>query len=352
MTNDSLAINEFYTKQKEALIRVSAGYLLALQKQEPVRLIKDRLKKLLGKDVRSRDELFWPLGMLLLGLLEAGEEESVRTFFDKWISRGKPVLFPDDALAAYVLVRLYETTGQEKYLEGADAAAEFLRTTERDPEGAIVYQPGKPVQNILADGAGMTALFLHRYGICRSDAEAVRDAEKQLRCFFRHGMDEKTGLPYHGYDLKSGERKGLIGWGRAAGWLLMGLAECGMTEVQETQDPADPDADGAGLLKTVLDYRREDGLFPWHLPAEDPADTSATGMIAWSLLQVQEPEKYRPEIIELLEGLTGQIHDGIVEGALAECVDLGVHPQKYGHYPWGQGAVLAALAGASREKVF
>ncbi len=326
--------SEYYKTQKAALIRVSMEDLAALQRRSPVQKFKDSLKKLAGKDVRDRDELFWPLGMLLLGLLEAGELAPVTSFFDQWICRGCRVLYPDDALAAYVLVRLYEQTGEKRYLDGADAASAYLRTAERDAEGAIVYQPGKRARNILADGVGMTALFLHRYGICRSDENAVRNALFQLDCFMKHAVDEETGLPYHGYDLENAEKKGLIGWGRAAGWLMMGMAECGTV---------------SRFAGAILKYQRPDGLFPWHLPAEDPSDTSATGMIAWSLLGFPD-EEYRTSVRRMLEGLAGQIQDGRVEGSLAECVDFGVHPQKYGHYPWGQGAVLAALAGAYRNR--
>lgn len=38
-------------------------------------------------------------------------------------------------------------------------------------------------------------------------------------------MDEKTGLPYHGYDEKTGMKYGIIGWGRACGWMLLGLSQ-------------------------------------------------------------------------------------------------------------------------------
>ena len=111
-------INE-YSRLRDALVRTAKADLKELMREDPVRRAKDAVKKLLGRPMRTKDELFWPQGMLLLGLLEAGEIQVVKDFFDRWISRGSVVIYPDDALAGYVLVRLYEQTADDKYLEGA-----------------------------------------------------------------------------------------------------------------------------------------------------------------------------------------------------------------------------------------
>ena len=386
-------INE-YSRLRDALVRTAKADLKNLMKEDPVRRAKDAVKKLLGRAVRTRDELFWPQGMLLLGLLEAGEMQAVKDFFDRWLSRGGVVVYPDDALAGYVLVRLYEQTADDKYLEGAHKVAEYLSRTERNEERMIVYQPGKPVQNIAADGAGMAALFLARYAKClaarpadhrpgdvdvsskekinetgpaetasAADTEIANvayaeecadDARRQVTDYLRCATDAATGLPMHGFDLASGKQKGLAGWGRAASWLLMGMSECGSLDGQTEE-----------LIQKVLQYQRDDGLIPWHLPAGDPADTSASGMVAWSILNFEQngaapgiemkqqdaagsngadPDMFLEAASRILLGILPQIGNGVVTGSLGESVDFGVHPQNYGHNPWGQGAALAALA--------
>ena len=386
-------INE-YSRLRDALVRTAKADLKELMREDPVRRAKDAVKKLLGRAVRTRDELFWPQGMLLLGLLEAGEIQAVKDFFDRWISRGSMVVYPDDALAGYVLVRLYEQTADDRYLEGAHKVAEYLSRTERNEERMIVYQPGKPVQNIAADGAGMAALFLARYAKClaarpadhrpggvdvsskekisengpaetvpAADTEIANvayaeecadDARRQVTDYLRCATDAATGLPMHGFDLASGKQKGLAGWGRAAAWLLMGMSECGSLDGQTEE-----------LIQKVLQYQRDDGLIPWHLPAGDPADTSASGMVAWSILNFEQngaapgiemkqqdaagsngadPDMFLEAASRILLGILPQIGNGVVTGSLGESVDFGVHPQYYGHNPWGQGAALAALA--------
>ena len=386
-------INE-YSRLRDALVRTAKADLKELMREDPVRRAKDAVKKLLGRAVRTRDELFWPQGMLLLGLLEAGEIQAVKDFFDRWISRGSMVVYPDDALAGYVLVRLYEQTADDRYLEGAHKVAEYLSRTERNEERMILYQPGKPVQNIAADGAGMAALFLARYAKClaarpadhrpggvdvsskekisengpaetapAADTEIANvayaeecadDARRQVTDYLRCATDAATGLPMHGFDLASGKQKGLAGWGRAAAWLLMGMSECGSLDGQTEE-----------LIQKVLQYQRDDGLIPWHLPAGDPADTSASGMVAWSILNFEQngaapgiemkqqdaagsngadPDMFHEAASRILLGILPQIGNGVVTGSLGESVDFGVHPQYYGHNPWGQGAALAALA--------
>lgn len=38
-------------------------------------------------------------------------------------------------------------------------------------------------------------------------------------------MDAASGLPYHGFDSDTGVKYGIIGWGRAVGWLMSGISE-------------------------------------------------------------------------------------------------------------------------------
>ena len=75
---------------------------------------------------------------------------------------------------------------------------------------------------------------------------------------------------------------------------------------------------------------------------DGPFDSSATGMILYGLMRPENHEA--PEVEKSLTALLESIVDGKVEKTLSSCDDFGVHYQSYGHYPWGQGAVLAVLA--------
>lgn len=356
--------------------------------------LKTLAKKAAGGNVPPKDPIFWPAGLLLLGLWEAGDENTVAAYLDQWIARGTPVLRVDDAVTGYVLCRLYEATHKAEYRAAADQIWAYLDAAEKDADGALIYLPGRGNDYILADGIGQSAMFLSTYAAMTGTKEARELAERQLSAFWKNCFDDNTGLPYHAYDPKDHVKYGIIGWGRAVGWLLMGAscylaAFAGDEENSEQRDcdsggtaraeTADPDplsktakavtVDTAPLSKTeeqvgtyqnlkaafrelaqnTLRCLRRDHLFSWQLEAvEGPCDTSATGMIAWSLLHAKRAgiasDFTEDTAVEIAAALLAQVNDGKVFGSLSECIDLAQHPQRYGNYPWGQGAVLAYLA--------
>lgn len=443
-------------------------------------VLRNRAKAMLGRGSAGRDLVFWPAGLLMLGLLEAGHDLEVKDYLSFWFQQGMPVQHPDDALTGEVLLRLYESTviknaiGEDtvkesvfnegivkgdnrqrnhgesgningersgsinpeaaEYKKGADRILDYLRHCRRDRYGSIVYGQQSNNDCIFADGVGQTVLFLSHYaGLfgenCSNEASgkrtghdihdeendagyALREAQRQLGNFLRYGMDERSGLPYHGYDAESGEKRGIIGWGRAVGWLLMGISEYlkadsllmprnrAVADEKELSRKAEL-SDAAGIPEAIKGGSgisdegkeaptekirrmisacgariRPDGLFSWQLDCMDgSADTSATGMIFWAIDRMRDRGKKNSSMISIWEEpggrlphddrteselLTAETHaaagllqyideDGKVLQASAECVDFGEYRQQYGNYPWGQGAALMFLAKYYRE---
>ena len=68
--------------------------------------------------------------------------------------------------------------------------------------------------------------MLPNYGEIFDKQEYRELAVLQIVNFLSYGMDGKTGLPYHGYDMTDSCKYGIIGWGRAVGWLLRGMMGC------------------------------------------------------------------------------------------------------------------------------
>ena len=104
---------------------------------------------------------------------------------------------------------------------------------------------------------------------------------KLLTEFLKYSMDEVTGLPYHGYDTKTKVKYGIIGWGRAVGWLMLAMCDSFeyLAEGKEKLLLA-----YQKLVKKVLDYLREGGCFSGQLSTlEGPKDTSATAMIGYAM---------------------------------------------------------------------
>lgn len=331
-------------QSKQAVLRETIRELteMAHPRRTGREAAKALAKRVLYGEKRNTDPIFWPAGLLLLGLAEAalaGEreaEEAAVSYLVRAAGRDPVITHTDDAVACYAALRLYERTGEPKLKALCDACAAFLKRALRDEQGSIVYNAARGNRCIFADGAGQTALFLCAYGAAFGREEAAADARRQLSNWFSLGMDARTGLPYHGYEAGSGCCQGIVGWGRAAGWLLLGAAEV---------LACDPDGELSfpirKLFAAVEAYGRPDGLFAWTLPGtRGPADTSATGMIRWAQKRaglLSDPEKSARALLACTED------SGRVLQCSAECIDFGQYVQQYGAYPWGQGAVCAAL---------
>lgn len=322
---------------------------------------KRMARRMLGRDPGAWDPVSWPAGMLMLGLVEAGRTGAVMAYLDRWIRDGAIVRHVDDALTGYVLVRLWEESGEERYRKAADVVWQFLEAAPKTKSGAVIYHPER-TGAVFADGIGQSVLFLAAYGHSCGVTEARDMAAAQLRDFRRHGLDRNTGLMYHGYE-EGGLRQGIIGWGRAAGWLLMGWSVylgCyagRAVRAQADGTATDPEAGRTAELmsawremtQNIRRYQRKDGLFSWQLEAmEGPADTSAAGMIGWALQHAADagvPGDWSLDAaLDLADSLTKEVNGGKVYACSGECIDFGQYPQVYGSFPWGQGSVLAFLA--------
>ena len=329
----------------------AATLLYSLQTVSGRQRLKDLVRKLAGRGTEPHDAIFWPASLLMIGLFESGDTDTPAAYLDRWYKAGAPFRKVDDALAGYVMTEL-AAAGNERFMGYAGIIADALQKCPADEAGSYIYGGGLRNRYIFADGAGMTSLFLIRYGSIVRDEHLIRSGITQIGNFLTHGMDEATGLPYHGYDLESGICHGIIGWGRAAGWLLMGMQAC----LQPEACAPDVVTEAVyAMIRSVLAFQRPDGLFSWQLETlRGPADTSAAGMIVWSLLKALQsgdmPDDLAEQITEAvrkaLPALAACVHDGRAGGALAECIDFAQYRQEYGYYPWGQGAVLMALAAA------
>ncbi|WP_029323148.1 glycoside hydrolase family 88 protein [Butyrivibrio sp. AE3004] len=371
----------------EQMIRVTSTDLLEINNYSAKDLMKDAAKKALGRATTNRDPMFWPAGLLMLGLTEAvfapsGEvlglisdpvrENAIavlRSYFDKWIKSGSDAHYVDDSIAGVALINLFKGTDEKRYQHGAVKIANFLAQCPKNSEESIIYNPSKGNDLVYADGAGQSAMFLSKYATEFHKKNALLLAAKQLINFHSNGFDERSGLPYHAFSLSSEKKLGIIGWGRAVGWLMMGYSEL-LANLQKESDHSENAisdsllkstsdklmSDFYSLIKVALSYQRPDGGFSWLLPAvAGEADTSATAMIAYSMASwlrsgafhshaAELSSEVKKSLISAKDFLIENTENGSVSGSLSGCEDIAVHRQTYGHYPWGQGSALAFLS--------
>lgn len=319
--------------------------------------IKRLAKGLLGKGMEPIDKINWPNGLLAVSLVDyymqnKNSEEALvimdclKKYYDRWIRSGCKLYYVDDLVSGMALIELHQITGDEKYKKAADKMVQFLYQHERDEAGSYLYRVKQKNGYIFADMVGMVCPFLCKYGSTYGDSNAVNLAVSQIQNYLAYGMDEKTGLPYHGYHYESGVKYGIIGWGRAVGWLMIGMAE--------TLNYLDKDRPSYELIKQayrrmvdkVEAYQLEGGLYPWQLSAkEGPVDTSATAMILYAIAKSIENKVligiHKSRMLRGREALLSSVREGKIKGCLAECQGFSLYPQVYDAYPWSLGPALS-----------
>lgn len=130
-----------------------------------------------------------------------------------------------------LLMYLYQQTHDERYRKATDELIDQLNQQPRTSEGGFWHKKVYTNQMWL-DGIYMADVFLAQYASMFKQEKYVDEAAKQMELMYKHALDTKTGLLYHGWD----ESKNKVWanpetgaspefWGRAVGWYIMALVD-------------------------------------------------------------------------------------------------------------------------------
>jgi len=317
-------------------------------------------KRLTGRYVPPRDHINWPSGLLANALVAYYQnhlsleislviKHALINYYKRFIRSRQKFHYLDNVVAGYALIDLHQRTGDEQFKEVLDQMIKYLKQHPVDGEGSLPYRSAHNNMHIYVDAIGMICPFLCKYGFTYGDANATNLAIKQIKNFCRNGIDTRSGLPYHGYEYKSQTRYGIIGWGRACGWLMMGMVDSLIHMDKNNADYDEIKQTFRRLVDKVEAYQRDDGFYPWQLPArEGPIDTSATAMILYAIARGIENDIligiHRSRLLRGWDALINAVEDGKLCNCLAECGGFGIYPQKYDAYPWSLGPALSLFS--------
>lgn len=129
----------------------------------------------------------------------------------------------DQASIGILLLNLYKWSGKGVYLETARNLVNTIKKM-RGKDGVIMYVPN--LNYNFVDAVGMYVPFLMEYFKVTGDSIAYQIADYNMKIYYANGVNKETGIPAHGYHIKSGLHIGSANWGRGIGWYLLAAAFC------------------------------------------------------------------------------------------------------------------------------
>lgn len=203
----------------------------------------------------------------------------------------------DNVNAGKTLFYLYEINGKEKYRKAIDLIYSQVQKQPRTEEGNFWHKKIYPNQ-IWLDGMYMGQPFYMEYETKFDEKKHYDDIFNQFANVVKYMRDEKTGLYYHAYDASKtafwcDKETGLSQnyWLRALGWYSMALVD--------TLDKCDKEAAEekyenlkqvfVDFINSVLKYQDKSGMW-YQLPARgneegNYLETSGTAILSFSILK-------------------------------------------------------------------
>lgn len=297
---------------------------------------------------RKYKYFFWPTASLALAL-EVGHSKTQKDdlqdiliiYYKHWAKKGSRLYFLDQIMNGYTLLYLFEINDERWMEESLKKMFNYIEIYPRTSTGSLPYRTNNS-EVILVDYLGMVCPFLSRYGRTFNSEEASNLSTALLEDFLLNGMDDKTGLPYHGFRSGTSEKLGIIGWGRGVGWLLIGMVDTLAFLDRSSEEFYSLLNRFKLLLNSIIKYQDENGYFKWILNANySHNDTSATAMIGYSIKRAMDLDLLNTEYMHYAEkslhALLRSTKNGLVFDSSAECQGPGMYPQCYEWNLWGQG---------------
>ncbi len=203
----------------------------------------------------------------------------------------------DNVNAGRTLFQLYDITGKEKYKKAIELIYSQIKTQPRTQAGNFWHKKIYPNQ-VWLDGLYMGQPFYMEYETKFNNKENYADIFSQFKNVIELMRDKETGLYYHGYDSSKSifwcdKETGLSKnfWLRALGWYSMALLDtlskvdrdgC-ETEFAELKNAFED------LIGSLIKFQDESGMW-YQLPAlagKEPnyLEASGSSILAFSILR-------------------------------------------------------------------
>ena len=178
----------------------------------------------------NMDSFDWVPGVGLFGLYKAYTVTGKYLDFlinwtDRHLDEAKEKRTVNSTAPMLTVLRLYKETGNQKYLDAALAAGEYI--LHRAPitcDGGLEHTVTEAVEGfseqIWADTLFMACIFMAELGNVINDRSYIDFAIGQLRIHHKV-LSDGRGLYFHGWDCKAKNHMSAVRWARANAWMIL-----------------------------------------------------------------------------------------------------------------------------------
>lgn len=228
----------------------------------------------------------------------------------------------DSVAPGRAVLRLYKTTGEEKYKKAADILRHQLELQPKTSEGAFWHK--KIYENQLwLDGVYMGMPFLAEYSALFENGSSFDEVVNEFKLTRKYLRDPNTGLYYHGWDESKQQswanpENGLSPnfWGRGVGWLALALVDVldyiPAENLEQRQVLLDMISE---LAETLLEYQDKETYTWWQVMDKPHApgnyrESSASAMFTYFFAKATSngylPKRYNDVAKHAYQGLLNE----------------------------------------------
>jgi unsaturated rhamnogalacturonyl hydrolase len=243
----------------------------------------------------------------------------------------------DSINSGKVVLRLFESTQQEKYQTAAGHLRRQLQNHPRTSEGAFWHKQRYPFQ-LWLDGVYMGIPFLaHHATLFESGAhqeESLQEAVNEFVVARSHLRDAATGLYYHAWDEKkeqdwADKQTGLSPhfWSRGLGWYAMALVDVLDYIPADKADLREPLLEIIAELAPAIVKFQDDESGLWYQILDKPGETgnylesSGSAMFVYLLAKAVNkgylPESYKQAAVKGYEGIVREFIEVHADGTVS-----------------------------------
>ena len=216
------------------------------------------------------------------------------------------------------LIGLYEETGEERYRTAIEELRQQMRDHPRTSEGGFWHKKIYPYQMWL-DGLYMGSTFLARYADAFEEPQLFDDIANQFHLMDKYAYTPENGLYHHAWDESKEQRwadpeTGLSTnyWGRSIGWFSMAVVDV-LDYFPQDHPKREKLIDIAQKIAAGIVKYQDEETGTWYQVVDQGTregnylEASATSMYAYFLLKGVEKgyldPKYKNAGIKAYEGI-------------------------------------------------